>query len=110
MRSSVGDVLPSSLRRSLKKLGEDLGIARRKRSLTAAMMAERVGVGASTYRRAEHGDPTVAMGVYAMAMFVLGFGDALAQIIDTARDEHGLVLDAGRLPKRVRVKKEPSAS
>ncbi len=74
------------------------------------MMAERVGVGAGTYRRAEHGDPKVSMGVYAMAMFVLGFGDALTQILDPGTDEQGLVLETARLPRRVRVKKDPSAS
>jgi DNA-binding XRE family transcriptional regulator len=110
MRSAVVDVLPASLRRSLKKLGEDLSIARRRRSLTTAMMAERVGVGVGTYRRAERGDPKVSMGVYAMAMFVLGFGDALALVIDPARDEQGLVLETSRLPKRVRIKKDPTAS
>ncbi len=99
-----------TLRKSLRKLGSDLSIARRRRSLTTAMMAERVGVGRPTYRRAELGDPTVAMGVYAMAMFVLGFGDALARVIDPGTDEHGLVLETERLPKRVRVKKEPTAT
>ncbi|MBI5505183.1 MAG: hypothetical protein HY899_10310 [Deltaproteobacteria bacterium] len=109
MRSSVLDVLPSRVRRSLTKFGADLAVARRKRSLTSAMMAERLGVARSTYLRAEKGDPTVAMGVYAMALFVLGFGGALGDLIDPGRDDQGLLLDARRLPKRVRVKKEPAA-
>ncbi len=109
MRSSVLDILPSRVRRSLAKFGADLAVARRKRSLTSAMMAERLGVARSTYLRAEKGDPTVAMGVYAMALFVLGFGDGLGDLIDPSRDDQGLLLDARRLPKRVRVKKEPTA-
>lgn len=110
MRSAIVDVLPSKLRRSLKKFGGDLGTARRKRNLTAAMMAERLGVAETTYLRAEHGDPKVSMGVYAMAVYVLGFGDAFAQVVDPSRDEHGLLLDLERLPKRVRTKKEPTSS
>lgn len=108
MRSSVLDVLPPRVRRSLTRFGADLAVARRKRSLTLLMMAERVGVAKSTYLRVEKGDPTVSLGAYAMALFVLGFGDALGDIIDPRRDEQGLLFDGRRLPKRVRVKKEPT--
>ena len=110
MRSSVLDVLPARVRRSLVKLGADLALARRKRSLTAAMMAERLGVSRSTYVRVEKGDPTVALGAYAMALFVLGFGAALGDVVDPARDDQGLLLDAQRVPKRVRAKKAPIAT
>jgi transcriptional regulator with XRE-family HTH domain len=84
-------------------------MARRKRHLTIEMLAERVGVSRTTYQKVEKGDPKVSMGVYAMALFVLGFSDALAQIADARRDDTGLLLEAERLPKRVRVKTEPSA-
>ena len=107
MKSKVVDILPPKIRRSLAKLGSDLSLARKKRSLTVRMMAERVGVAKSTYLRGEKGDPTVATGVYAMALFVLGFGEAFADLVDARRDEQGLLLDMERLPKRVRVKKAP---
>lgn len=45
------------------------------------------------------------MGLYAMALFVLGFGDAIGDLVDPRRDDIGLLLDAERLPKRVRPKK-----
>lgn len=108
MRSSVRDILPPRVRRSLTKFGADLAVARRKRRLTTAMMAERLAVARSTYLRAEKGDPTVSLGVYAMAMFVLGFGDALGELVAPRRDEQGLLLDEQRLPTRVRAKKEPA--
>lgn len=107
MKSKVVDTLPPKIRRSLAKLGSDLALARKKRNLTIRMMAERVSVAKSTYLRVEKGDPTVAMGVYAMALFVLGFGDALGDLVDARRDDQGLLLDIERLPKRVRVKKAP---
>jgi transcriptional regulator with XRE-family HTH domain len=110
MRSAIQDVLPSKLRRGLRKFGEDIGIARRKRRLTVAMMAERIGVAQSTYLRAEKGDPKVAFGVYAMVLFVLGFGDAIAELIDASKDEQGLLLDVERVPKRIRAKKNPTPS
>ena len=109
MRSSLHDLLPPLVRRSLVKFGDDLARARRKRRLTVAMMAERMGVGAGTYSRLERGDPTVAMGAYAMALFVLGFGGALGDVADVRRDDVGLQLDEERLPKRVHVKKFPTS-
>jgi DNA-binding XRE family transcriptional regulator len=107
MRSAVLDVMPPKLKRSLAKFGRDLGVARRKRKLTAAMMAERIAVSRSTYARVEKGDPTVALGAYVMALFVLGFGDVFGDLVDPGRDERGLLMDVARLPKRVRARKEP---
>jgi transcriptional regulator with XRE-family HTH domain len=109
MRSALHDLLPSPLRRSLSKFGRDVAAARRKRRLTVAMMAERIGVAKNTYSRIEKGDPTVAMGAYAMALFVLGFGEALGDLVDARRDEEGLLLDEQRLPLRVRAKKSPTS-
>ena len=44
-----------------------------------------------------------------MALFVLGFGELFAEIIDQRHDDQGLLLDAERVPKRVRVKPEPES-
>lgn len=107
MRSAIHDILPTTLRRSLSKFGHDLAVARRKRHLTVGMMAERTGLAKSTYTRIEKGDPAVGMGAYAMALYVLGFSEALSNLMDASRDEEGLLLDEERLPKRVRIKKSP---
>jgi DNA-binding XRE family transcriptional regulator len=107
MRSTVTDIQPPKIKRALAKLGADIAVARKRRSLTTAMMAERIGVAKSTYLKIEKGDPTVSMGAYAMAFFALGFDDALSEILDVKRDDQGLLLDAERLPKRVRPKRTP---
>ena len=109
MRSAVHDILPSKVKRALGKLGGDIALARKKRSLTTLMMAERLGVAKSTYFKVEKGDPTVAMGTYAMALFVLGFEQAIEEFADPKRDEQGLLLDAERLPKRVRARRTTRA-
>jgi transcriptional regulator with XRE-family HTH domain len=109
MRSSVLDILPARVKKSLETLGSDIAIARRKRGFTVGTMAERTGVSKNTYLRAENGDPTVTLGVYAMTLFILGFGDAFSHVIEPARDELGLTLDQQRLPKRVRMKKARAA-
>ncbi len=109
MRSSVPDILPPKVKRTLGKLGADIALARKKRSLTTVMMAERLSVAKSTYLKVEKGDPTVSMGTYAMTFFVLGFDQAFGEIIDPKRDDQGLLLDAERLPQRVRARRTPRA-
>lgn len=98
------DTLPHKVRRGLAQFGADLRDARRRRRLTAAMMAERLSVSRGTYLKVEKGDPSVAMGVYAMALFVLGFGNPFEQLADVRSDDTGLLLEAERLPQRVRPK------
>lgn len=104
MRSAVFDVLPGTVKHSLAQLGADLATARRKRRLTVMAVAERMGVSKGTYLRVEKGDPTVTLGVYAMALFVLGFGDAFRDLVAPSRDETGLWLDKERLPKRIHMR------
>src|SRR5262245_15902018 len=105
MRSNVDKTLPPRVRRSLAKFGADLALARKRRHLTLQMLAERVNVAKSTYVRVEKGDPAVAMSVYAMALFVLGFGEPFGELVDARRDDQGLLLEAERLPQRVRVRR-----
>ena len=108
MRSRLTETLPATVRRSLVKLGSDIAIARKKRGLTIAMMAERVNVATATIKRVEKGDARVRLGVYAMTLFVLGFGDRIRDLIDPGRDEAGLLLDQQRIPERVRPRKGPT--
>jgi len=105
MKSQVGDILPLNVRRSLVKFGRDLSIARRKRRLTVAMMCERLGVSKSTWQRMEKGDPSVSMGAYVQALFVLGFGTPLGDLVDQRNDEQGLLLEVETLPKRITPKR-----
>ena len=101
MKSTVTEILPVQVRRSLVKLGSDLSIARRKRRLTVAMMCERLGVSKSTWQRMEKGDPTVSIAAYAQALSVLGLGTPFAELADQRNDEQGLLLEIEHLPKRI---------
>ena len=101
-------LLPARLPRSLVQLGRGINIARRRRKLTADMMAERIGVTRQTYWRVEKGDPTVAIGTYLMAMFVLGLDTgSLERGADPQADETGTSLEIAELPKHVRPKRTP---
>lgn len=110
MKSHLFSRLPTSVRRSTAKLGRDIAVARRKRQLTTAMMSERMGVTRATYLKVERGDPTTGLGVYAMALFVLGIGTPFSDLVDVSTDNQGLILDVERLPERVRRKKAQTQS
>ena len=109
MKQDLTQILPLPVKRALKKFGSDIRIARLKRGMTVAMTAERIGIHRSTYGKLEKGDPMVGLGAYAAALFVLGFGTPLGDLIDQRRDDTGLLLNLAELPKRVRAKKKPQS-
>jgi len=94
--------IPLPVVRTLGKLGRDLALARRKRGISTSDMAERLFVSRDTLWRLERGDPTVALGTLATAIFVLGLHERLADLATPARDELALSLDERRLPQRIR--------
>jgi transcriptional regulator with XRE-family HTH domain len=94
--------LPLSAAHALRKLGRDLALARRKRSLSTSDMAARLFVSRNTLWRLERGDPTVALGTLATAMFILNLPERLLNLAAPARDELALSLDERRLPQRIR--------
>lgn len=89
----------------MAKFGNGPATARRKRRLASLAVTERMGVSENTNLRVEQGDASVGLGIYAMALFVPGFGEPIGSLIDVSRDDAGLLLDEERLPKRVRMKK-----
>ena len=96
------DPLPLPVVRALKKLGTDLALARRRRRLTQASLAERIQTSVATLRRMEHGDERIAIGTVAQAFLILGELDRINGLLDTAVDEIGLTLMNQQLPQRVR--------
>lgn len=95
------DISPRAMR-GLKKLGADLAIARKRRRIRQAELAEGAGVHISTIRRLEAGDPGVSLATLSMVMLVLGEPDRLGQLIDMSVDDIGLTISASDLPQRVR--------
>ena len=100
--------LPLPVERALRKLGSDIELARRRRRISQASLAERMGASVSTVRRMEKGDMRVPIHFFARALHVFGEVQALANLLDTAHDDIGLTLMDEQLPQRVRSK--PPAS
>jgi transcriptional regulator with XRE-family HTH domain len=94
---------PIPVKRALRKLGQDLCDARRRRRIPMKLAAQRASISRTTLSKIEKGDEGVSLGAYARVLFVLGMVDRLAELTDSASDELGLELDAENLPKRIRV-------
>ena len=88
--------------KALKKLGADIRDARRRRRISVRLMAERLGVSRTTLSHIEQGNPSVGMGSYALALYILGNIDALEMLMDRTNDPLGLDLMDRELPQRVR--------
>jgi transcriptional regulator with XRE-family HTH domain len=94
--------LPILVKKALLKLGSDLRDARIRRRISMSLMAERAMISRTTLTKVEKGDPSVAFGIYATVIFVLGLVKRIDSLLDLTNDELGMVLDEQRLPKRVR--------
>jgi transcriptional regulator with XRE-family HTH domain len=105
MRSNAIPTLPLPVRRSLKKLGEDIADARRRRRIPTTLMASRANISRATLARVEKGSPLVSLGIYATVLFILGFDKRLADLADSRSDDVGLALEEERLPRRIRLPK-----
>lgn len=95
--------LPLPALKALRKLGQDLNAARRRRRVTIKLMAERAGVSRTTIGKIEKGDPTTSIGGYAAVLFVLGMTERLTDLVDAIYDLTGRQLDEEKLPQRVRM-------
>lgn len=99
------DSLPLPVSHSLRKLGRDLSLARRKRSISTTDMAARLFVSRDTLWRLERGDPSISAGTLATAIFVLGLHDRLANLAAPSTDEVALSLDEQRVPQKIHRRK-----
>jgi transcriptional regulator with XRE-family HTH domain len=87
--------------RALRKLGNDIRDARRRRRIPAEIVAARASISRMTLYKIEKGEPGVAIGNYAIVLFVLGLTDRLADLADPKNDAVGLQLEEEHLPQRI---------
>ncbi len=59
---------PLPARQAMKKLGQDLSDARKRRSIPMRLAAERASISRSTLSKVEKGDEGVSLGAYARSM------------------------------------------
>jgi hypothetical protein len=103
-----GDV-PMPVVRALRKLGQDIRDARRRRRIPVAIAAQRASISKTTWLKVEKGEPGVLAGTYAKVLFVLGLVDKIAELADPVSDTVGLRLEEEQLPQRIRHRQRKSS-
>ena len=106
-RSNALDLMPTAVLAYLRELGENLAIARKRRREPLKAWAQRIGVSEPTLARMEKGDPSVSMGVYATAVWLMGRAPALPDLAAPEHDQ-GALEEAVRVAKARSVRKRPS--
>jgi transcriptional regulator with XRE-family HTH domain len=94
------EILPAAVARALKDLGENLALARQRRKESQRAWASRLSVSVPTLIRMEKGDPSVGMGVYATALWLMGRHAALPEMAAPARDLNALEQDIEAVRQR----------
>ncbi|MDR9398783.1 helix-turn-helix transcriptional regulator [Salibacter sp.] len=78
--SNKSPVLLPKMQRLLAGVGENIRLARLRRKLSSEQMAERSGMGRSTYVKIEKGNPGVSIGYYLNVLNVLGLEKDFLQL------------------------------
>jgi hypothetical protein len=101
-RKKSSEMVPIPVTHALRKLGHDIRDARRRRRIPSEIAAQRASISRTTLVKIEKGDPGVAIGSYAIVLFVMGMTDRLADLADPTNDAVGLQLEQEHLPQRIR--------
>jgi transcriptional regulator with XRE-family HTH domain len=107
-KDRVSTATPIPVIRSLRKLGQDIRDARKRRRIPVAILAERASISRTTLSKLEKGDSGVSIGIFATILFVLGMIDRLSDLADPMHDAVGRELEDEHLPKRIRLSKRQS--
>ena len=83
-------------------------MARVRRKESQRQWALRIGVSAPTLIRMERGDPSVSIGVYVTALWLLGLSGALGDIASPAKDLRALEADVRAATRTRAVRKQTS--
>lgn len=79
-KSTMGTKLPKKLEEKMQIVGEQIKLARLRRNLSVAQVAERATCSPLTVNRIEKGIPTVAIGIYLRVLYALQLEDDILQI------------------------------
>lgn len=93
---------PPQVRQELIRLGESIALARIRRKESQSEWALRIGISPPTLARMEKGDPTVSVGVYATALWLIGKVGELGSIASPEKDTGAIEKDV----RAARIRKE----
>lgn len=90
-KKSKATNLPRKAKAELETMGLQIKLARKRRGLSIATIAERAQCSELTVIRAERGTPTVSIGIYARILFGLGLSSDLLLIAKEDKFGSGLI-------------------
>lgn len=96
---------PFPVEQSVQLLGSNLRVARIRRNMTIAEVAERIGTGPRAVMDAEHGKASTGIVVYAALLWLYDQLDQLDKVGDPAIDKEGLLLASAHQRQRARKSK-----
>ena len=100
----MGTRLPRKLEKTMTIMGEQIKLARLRRNLSIAQIAERATCSPLTVNRIEKGSPPVSMGIYARVLYALQLDDDL--LLLAKEDTLGRTLQDLGLKHRQRASKK----
>ena len=100
----MGNKLPRKLSQKMAIVGEQIKLARLRRNLSVAQVAERATCSPLTVARIERGIPTVAIGIYLRLLYALQLDDA--KLLLSQKDELGRALQDIAMKQRKRASKK----
>ncbi|MDE6668545.1 MAG: helix-turn-helix domain-containing protein [Muribaculaceae bacterium] len=103
-KNTMGTKMPRKLEQKMTIMGEQIRLARLRRNLSIAQVAERATCSPLTVARIEKGLPTVSIGIYARVLYVLQLEDDLLLIAQ--QDTLGRALQDLSLKRRQRASKK----
>ena len=103
-KTTMGNKLPRKLEQKMQTVGEQIKLARLRRNLSVAQVAERATCSPLTVSRIEKGAPTVAIGIYLRVLYALQLDDDI--LLLAQKDEMGRALQDLALKHRERAFKK----
>ena len=103
-KNTMGTILPRKLTEKMQIVGEQIKLARLRRNLSMAQVAERATCSELTLSRVEKGLPTVSIGIYLRVLYALQLDDDILPI--AKEDPIGRGLQDLQLKHRERASKK----
>ena len=100
--SPNSDHPPAAVEAALERLGRNIRIARLRRRMPQARLAERIGVSRFVVANMERGKTGTSVAAYVGALWALGLLEQLRSVADPAADAEGMALEHARRPQRAR--------
>jgi transcriptional regulator with XRE-family HTH domain len=96
------ETIPFEVSEVVKKLGENIRLARVRRRMRQEELAEKCRISRKTLYSIETGFPGIGIGTIFSVLWTLGLLDSAKLLAAPDQDEHGRILEAAQQKQRVR--------